>query len=143
MAIEFTGFLKRLMNICLSFFLVLSLICGPLASGAMAAKTSMTGDYQKDTSSVANTLKEPIAIANEAEDRSSAEDEAVVLIEDYISRYRNRPQFNQSVSFTTMQTALNALAGHYKNYNRPLSEDLKERVNKELAKAQSLLTEES
>ena len=70
---------------------------------------------------------------------SDAEKEAVFLISDYISRYRNRSQVNTSTTFTTMQTALNALSGHYKTFaNRPVPENLKERLNKELSKAEKL-----
>ena len=36
-----------------------------------------------------------------------------------------------------MQTALNSLAGHYTNYpNRPVPEALRNRINKELKKAE-------
>ena len=36
-----------------------------------------------------------------------------------------------------MQTALNSLAGHYNNFaNRPLPEELQNRITKELAKAE-------
>jgi photosystem II Psb27 protein len=41
-------------------------------------------------------------------------------------------------SFTTMQTALNSLAGHYTNYpNRPVPEALRDRLTKELKKAEA------
>ena len=54
-----------------------------------------------------------------------------------MSRYRPRPQVNGLSSFTTMQTALNSLAGHYKTYaNRPLPDALRSRVTKELGKAE-------
>ena len=40
-----------------------------------------------------------------------------------MSRYRPQPRVNGLNSFTTMQTALNSLAGHYASYaNRPLPE---------------------
>ena len=70
-------------------------------------------------------------------------DEALELITQYISRYRNRPQFNGTNSFTTMQTALNAMAGHYKTFaNRPLPDKLKERLNKELSRAEKIVVKE-
>jgi photosystem II Psb27 protein len=44
---------------------------------------------------------------------------------------------NGLASFTTMQTALNSLAGHYANYpNRPVPDALRERLTKELQKAE-------
>ena len=103
----------------------------------------MTGDFSKDTISVAQSLQETISIPNDDEGRTQAQKEAVVLITDYISRYRNRPQVNETVSFTTMQTALNAMAGHIKTFsNRPIPEDLKARLSKELSKAEEIVLTE-
>ena len=98
----------------------------------------MSGDYAKDTAAVVQSLQQIIEMPNDQENRSGQEDEAVILITDYISRYRNRPQVNETISFTTMQTALNSMAGHYKTFNRPLPESLKDRLTKELAKAEGL-----
>jgi photosystem II Psb27 protein len=57
---------------------------------------------------------------------------------DYMARYRPRSAVNGLSSFTTMQTALNSLAGHYANYpNRPLGEALQSRLTKELKKAET------
>ena len=99
----------------------------------------MTGNFAKDTISVSSVLKETITLPKEEKGLSEQEQEAVFLISDYISRYRNRSQINTSTTFTTMQTALNALSGHYKTFaNRPVPENLKERLNKELSKAEKL-----
>ena len=126
---------RAALAICLGF----SLIFLPLASEATAAKTLMTGDFAKDTIAVSSTLKETITLPKEDKGLSEAEKEAVFLISDYISRYRNRSQVNTSTTFTTMQTALNALSGHYKTFaNRPVPENLKERLNQELSKAEKL-----
>ena len=104
----------------------------------------MTGDFAKDTMSVSSTLKETIILPKEEKGLSQAEEEAVFLISDYISRYRNRTQVNTSNTFTTMQTALNALSGHYKTFaNRPVPENLRERLNKELSKAEKLVIAEN
>ena len=114
------------------------------ASEVNAAKTLMTGDFAKDTIAVSSTLKETITLPKEDKGLSETEKEAVFLISDYISRYRNRSQVNSSTTFTTMQTALNALSGHYKTFaNRPVPEDLKERLNKELSKAEKLAVRDS
>ena len=134
---------NRLMESTLALFLCLCLIFLPFLSSANAARTSMTGDFSKDTVSVAQSLKETIAIPNENDERSAAQQEAVALITDYISRYRNRPQVNQTVSYTTMQTALNAMAGHIKTFSsRPLPDELKNRLNKELSKAEEMVLRE-
>ena len=130
---------KRLMGATLALCLGLSLILTSFVDTAKASSSAvLTGKYVEDTISVANQLKDTIAIAEGSEGLEAAEGEAVKIITDYISIYRGRSQVNGLDSFTTMQTALNSLAGHYKNYqNRPLPEKLKERLNKELSKAES------
>jgi len=135
---------SRMMRAALAIGLGFYLIFFQFTSELNAAKTFMTGDFVKDTVSVSSTLKETITLPKEDKGRSEAEKEAVFLISDYISRYRNRSQVNTSTTFTTMQTALNALSGHYKTFaNRPVPENLKERLNKELSKAEKLAVRDS
>jgi photosystem II Psb27 protein len=98
----------------------------------------LTGNYVEDTVNVADQLMATIALNADAPDRSEAETSARALINDYMARYRPQRQVNGLASFTTMQTALNSLAGHYANYpNRPVPDALKERLNKELKKAET------
>ena len=134
---------KKLIKGCFAFVLTLLIILTPLAKPLAAEQVSMTGDFVKDTVSVAQSLKETIALEEDDEKISNSKDEALGLITAYISRYRNRPQVNSSSSFTTMQTALNSMAGHYKTFsNRPLPEKLKERLNKELTRAEKVVVKE-
>ena len=143
MTMAFDLILKQLIKATLSLLLVLSITIFPLGNSAEAARTSMTGDFAKDTISVARSLKETIAIPNDDDKRSNIQEESVRLITDYISRYRNRPQVNQTVSYTTMQTALNAMAGHIKTFsNRPIPDELKTRLTKELSKAEEMVLRE-
>jgi len=101
------------------------------------ADARLTGDYVEDTVSVSRTLRDVIDLPQDAENHAEAEAEARSLINDYMSRYRPQPRVNGLSSFTTMQTALNSLAGHYASYaNRPLPEALHDRLAKELAKAE-------
>ena len=140
MTAAFKNTIKRLLMSALSACLGLLLFISPLGHQANAAKTFMSGDFVKDTIAVSQSLKETIDLPKEEEGLSEGEKEAVFLISDYISRYRNRSQVNTSMTYTTMQTALNALAGHYKTFsNRPVPEKLKERLNKELTKAEKLV----
>ena len=134
------NFLSRLISITLSLFICIIL----LASPTYAAKSSMTGDYAKDTISVVKDLKNAIETPKDASNKEEVRNEALSLITDYISRYRNRGMVNKTQSFTTMQTALNAMAGHYKNFaTRPLPDKLKERLNKELSIAEKMVLRES
>ncbi|KGG16452.1 MULTISPECIES: photosystem II protein Psb27 [unclassified Prochlorococcus] len=135
--------IKKLIRSSLAICLGLLLTLHPFGNSLLAAGASMSGDFVKDTVSVAQSLKTTIALADTDEAQPDAKDEALGLITAYISRYRNRPQVNGSSSFTTMQTALNAMAGHYKTFsNRPLPEKLKERLNKELSRAEKIVTKE-
>ncbi len=134
---------ESLMRAVLAICLGIVLLFTPFVDQVQAAKSLMSGDFVQDTVSVAQNLKETIAIPNDSDDRLEAKDEALELITAYISRYRNRPQFNGTTSFTTMQTALNAMAGHYKTFsNRPLPEKLKDRLNKELSRAEKIVVKE-
>ena len=128
----------------LSLTICLSIFMSAFNSPAYAAKTAMTGDYVKDTISVVKTLKNAVGTDKDSPNKDAVKDEALSLITDYISRYRNRGMVNKTQSFTTMQTALNAMAGHYKNFaTRPLPDKLKERLNKELSIAEKMVLRES
>ncbi len=134
---------NRLMRAALAICLGLLLLFSPFGQIAQAAKSLMSGDFVQDTVSVAQNLKETIALPDDSDERAESKDQALELITEYISRYRNRPQYNGTNSFTTMQTALNALAGHYKTFaNRPLPEKLKDRLNKELSRAEKIVIKE-
>ncbi|KGG12884.1 MULTISPECIES: photosystem II protein Psb27 [Prochlorococcus] len=131
--------IKTVSAICLSLLLIFA----PFGQVAQAGKALMTGDFVQDTISVAENLKSTVDIPDDSADRSTAKDEALELITAYISRYRNRPQVNGTTSFTTMQTALNAMAGHYKTFkDRPIPEKLKARLNKELSRAEKIVQKE-
>ena len=133
-------------NLHKAFIISLSLVTSITLLGypAFAAKSNMTGDYTKDTVSVVKTLKEVIDTPKDASNKQEVREEALSVITDYISRYRNRGMVNTTQSFTTMQTALNAMAGHYKNFaSRPLPDNLKERLNKELSLAEKMVLRES
>ena len=132
--------LHRVFIFTLSFITSITLLGYP----AFAAKSNMTGDYTKDTVSVVKTLKGVIDTPKDAPNKKEVREEALSVITDYISRYRNRGLVNTTQSFTTMQTALNAMAGHYKNFaTRPLPDNLKERLNKELSIAEKMVLRES
>lgn len=122
--------LRPLLALCLCLCLTLT-ACSSSAGG-------LTGNYVDDTVSVARSLLSTIALDQDDPGRSEAETEARSLINAYTARYRPRHDVNGLASFTTMQTALNSLAGHYANYaNRPLPDALRTRLEKELKKAET------
>ena len=112
-------------------------LCLLLTACSGEADAQLSGDYVEDTVSVAQNLLAVIDLPQDDPDHLQAETDAKDLINNYISRYRPQPRFNGLSSFTTMQTALNSLAGHYTTYsNRPLPEQLHDRLVKELSKAE-------
>ena len=128
----------------ISFSLSLIIVFTLFNSPSIAAQTSMTGNYAKDTISVVKTLQTAVDTPKDSPNKDDVRSEALTLITDYISRYRNRGMVNKSQSFTTMQTALNAMAGHYKNFaSRPLPDKLKERLTKEFSLAEKMALRES
>ena len=113
-------------------------LCLCLMLTACSGGGPLSGNYVEDTVAVADTLLATIALPAEDPGRSEAETSARALINDYMARYRPQPKVNGLASFTTMQTALNSLAGHYAGYtNRPVPDALRDRVAKELKKAET------
>ena len=132
--------LTKAISFALSLIVVFTLFNAP----SYAATTSMTGNYTEDTLSVVKTLQIAVDTPKDSPNKDEVKDEALILITDYISRYRNRGMINKTQSFTTMQTALNAMAGHYKNFaSRPLPDKLKERLTKEFSLAEKMVLRES
>jgi photosystem II Psb27 protein len=115
----------------------LALGCCLLLGACSSAAGGLSGNYADDTVAVADALIATVALKADDPGRADAERSARSLINDYMARYRPRAAVNGLASFTTMQTALNSLAGHYANYpNRPVPDALRERVTKELQKAE-------
>ena len=113
-------------------------LCLCLMLTACSGGGPLTGNYVEDTVAVADTLMATIALPADDPGRSEAETSARALINEYMARYRPQPKVNGLASFTTMQTALNSLAGHYANYpNRPVPDALRDRISKELKKAET------
>ena len=128
------GFGQQLVRAGLQLFLVVALAFGLSACGG--TPSGLSGSYVDDTVSVATSLLNTIA-PEDGKASSEQQQQARELINDYIALYRPNGRVNGLASFTTMQTALNSLAGHYANYNnRPLPDDLRARLEKELHKAE-------
>jgi len=130
MAAGWRRVMAALVAVCLSLSLALT--------ACSSAGGPLSGNYVEDTMTVAERLLATIAISPEDPERTTAETEARSLITAYMARYRPQAKVNGLASFTTMQTAINSLAGHYTNYaNRPIPEALKARLDKELKRAEA------
>lgn len=121
------------------FALVLVAVVG--LSGCSAGTSGMlTGDYRQDTQMLMDSLRTAIELPDDDPAKPEAQATAKVVISDFASRYRRDASVANLSSFTTMRTALNAIAGHYSSYpNRPLPEKLKTRVAQELKQVEAAL----
>jgi photosystem II Psb27 protein len=141
MAVALTSFRQRLKQLFSRFAIALVLCLSLALTACSSANTGLSGNYVEDTVAVADSLLSTIALGADDPARAEAEIEARSLSNGYVARYRPRSSVNGLGSFTTMQTAINSMAGHYTNYpNRPLPDALKERIAKELKKAETNAT---
>ena len=141
MAAALPSFRQRLKQLLSRVALALALCLSLALTACSSANTGLSGNYVEDTVAVADSLLSTIALGADDPARAEAEIEARSLSNGYVARYRPRSSVNGLGSFTTMQTAINSMAGHYTNYpNRPLPEALKERIAKELKKAETNAT---
>lgn len=110
--------------------LVLVVVIGLM--GCSSSPSGLSGNYSQDTLAVLENLKTAIELPDDAANKNEVVTLARHQISDYASRYRRDNKVSGLRSFTTMQTALNALAGYYSSYGtRPLPEKLKNRLNQE------------
>lgn len=110
--------------------LVLVVVVGLMGCGSNPS--GLTGNYSQDTLAVLQNLSKAIDLSNDAPDKKEVVTLARQQISDYASRYRRNDKTAGLRSFTTMQTALNALAGYYSSYGiRPLPDKLKQRLKQE------------
>lgn len=118
-------FLARLVTLALIMmvsFTGLTACSGTSASG-------LTGKYVEDTLLVVQNLTTAINLPADAPNRTEVQEAARLQMNEYASRYRRDSKVSGLRSFTTMQTALNALAGYYSSFGtRPLPAKLKDRL---------------
>ncbi len=121
----------------LSRLLALVLVAVVALTGCGKDSTGLSGNYSQDTLKVIETLSTAIDLPADADNKKEVQSLAKAQINDYISRYRRNDKSGGLRSFTTMQTALNALAGYYTSYgSRPIPEKLKKRLKQEFKQAE-------
>jgi photosystem II Psb27 protein len=132
--------LKRLL--ALGLVMVISTMTLVGCSGD--AKGFLTGDYRQDTLTVLDTLRTTIELPVDDPEREEALETARKQFNDYAAFYRRDNKIAGLSSFTTMQTALNALANYYTSAyaTRPIPKRVKDRVSEELAQVERALRRE-
>ena len=128
----FKNFLSRI--VALALVIVIGLM------GCTSSPSGLTGNYTQDTATVLTNLKTAIELPKDAPNQKEVVTLARQQISDYASRYRRNAKTAGLRSFTTMQTALNALAGYYSSYGvRPLPDKLKKRLAEEFKQVEIAL----
>lgn len=129
--------MRKILSRLLAFTLVA--VIGLTGCGA-SSSGSLTGNYQQDTMTLLTSLRAAIELPEGDLSKSGAEAEARQQISQFASRYRRDTSVANLSSFTTMRTALNALAGHYSSYpNRPVPDKLKTRLQQEFKQVEAAL----
>ncbi len=133
------------MKTLLSRLFALMLVAVIGLTGCSAGTSGLlSGDYRQDTLMLVDSLRTAISLPDDDPAKAEAQATAKVVISDFASRYRRDAAVANLSSFTTMRTALNAIAGHYSAYpNRPLPEKVKIRVEQELKQVESALKREA
>jgi photosystem II Psb27 protein len=117
------------------FALILVAVLG-LTGCSSTSAAGLNGNYSQDTLAVIETLNSVLNLPGDAENKVDLQKQARQQINEYISRYRRNSNSGGLKSFTSMQTALNSLAGYYTAYgSRPVPDKLKSRVQQELKQA--------
>ena len=116
--------------------LVLVVVMGLM--GCSSDAVGLTGNYSQDTLKVIETLTTALDLPSDSPNLAEIQTTAREQINEYISRYRRETKSGGLRSFTTMQTAVNSLAGYYTRYGtRPIPDKLKNRLKIEFKQAQA------
>ena len=126
----------------ISRLLALVLVAAITLVGCSGSPSGMlTGNYSKDTLAGVDSLRTAILLPEDAPEKLEAQGQAKEIINEFIARYRRDSAVTTLSSFTTMRTALNALAGHYSSYpNRPIPDKLKERLQQEFKQVETAVS---
>ncbi|MGD1905050.1 MAG: photosystem II protein Psb27 [Leptolyngbyaceae cyanobacterium] len=122
------------------FALILVAAIGLSGCSNAGVSGQLTGDYRQDTLAVIESLRTTISLPNDSAERLESQASAREIINDFTSRYRRDASVSALSSYTTVSTALNAIAGHYSSYpNRPFPEKLKQRLEQEFKQVEAAL----
>ena len=134
--------MKRILSRLFAFTLVALLGLTSCGGDGMGAD-GLSGNYRQDTMAVVETLRTAIELPADALSLPEVRAEARQQINAFAARYRRSASAASLSSFATMQTALNALAGHYSSYpNRPIPQKLKNRLEQEFKQVEAALRRE-
>jgi photosystem II Psb27 protein len=129
-----TGLLPRLIS--------LILVAAIALVGCSADPGGLTGNYTEDTLAVVKSLRYTVQLPMDAPDRPAAQAEARTKINSFAARYHLNTESTTLYSYTTLRTALNALASYYNGTTRRgVPEKVRDRVLVELDRVEAALAQ--
>jgi photosystem II Psb27 protein len=106
------------------------------------ANAGITGNYMEDTKAVVDSLRLAVSLDPKDPKKSEAQTDARFKINSYASRYRRDSEKLGLTSFTTLRTALNALASYYNGTTkRSVPPKVRDRVILELDRVDQALAQ--
>ncbi len=129
-----TGLLPRLIS--------LLLVASIALVGCSADPGGLTGNYAEDTLAVVKSLRYTVQLPKDAPDRPTAQADARSKISAFAARYHANTESSTLYSYTTLRTALNALASYYNgSTRRGVPEKVRDRVLVELDRVEAALAQ--
>lgn len=125
-----------------SFFsrLFALILVAAIALTGCSSASLLSGNYRQDTLTAIENLNTLIELSGKEENFSESVASGRSLMNDYVARYRRDGRVSGLRSFTTMQTAMNNLAGFYGTYGiRPLTSKLNKRLKQEFKEVEFTL----
>jgi photosystem II Psb27 protein len=102
----------------------------------------MTGNYVEDTKLLVTSLRTAVTLPPDSKEKAAVQSDARYKINAYSSRYRADAEKNGLYSFTTLRTALNAVASYYNGSSRrSVPQKVRDRVMLELDRVDTALSE--
>ncbi len=106
------------------------------------ANAGIVGNYVQDTQAVVNSLRFAVGLDPKDPKKLEAQTDARFKINSYASRYRRDSEKLGLTSFTTLRTALNALASYYNGTTkRSVPPKVRDRVILELDRVDQALAQ--
>lgn len=150
----FTGLTQRLVAIALVAVIILvgsNAEAALIGSGSKVttnkeilerAAAGINGNYIEDTKAVVDSLRYAVGLDPNDPKKSEAQTDARFKINSYASRYRRDSEKLGLTSFTTLRTALNALASYYNGTTkRSVPPKVRDRVILELDRVDQALAQ--
>ncbi len=106
------------------------------------ANAGITGNYVEDTQILVKSLRYSVGLDPNDPEKANAQADARFKINSYASRYRRDSEKLGLTSFTTLRTALNALASYYNGTTkRSVPPKVRDRVIMELDRVDQALAQ--